>query len=33
MERMRFNLAKQFIIILGLQGLCFSMVEAERRER
>jgi hypothetical protein len=25
---MNFNLVKQVIIILGLQGLCFTMVEA-----
>ena len=29
---MSFNQAKQFIlIILGLQGLCFTMVEASER--
>lgn len=27
------NFAKQVIIILGLQGLCFSMVEAKRYRR
>lgn len=25
------NLMKQFTIILGLRGLCFTMVEASRR--
>ena len=33
MERMVSNFAKQVIIILGLQGLCFEMVEAKRRTR
>jgi hypothetical protein len=31
MVGMSFNFAKHVIIILGLQGLCFSMVEARVR--
>jgi len=33
MVRMVSNFVKQVIIILGLQGLCFQMVEAKRRVR